>query len=571
MQGIQSLMPGQAQQAPMPGMMPKPGASTPPAVVAGLERLPSQQLLQMYSQKPSLQILAALDKAYKREELGQSMKGQQAMQAAQPGTVADQVVSQISNRGIAQFSGGGAVAFEDGGQTEDFSDDPSLPLMERLRRSQKRAELSRQQGIGRSFAERFPREAEVPAADTGDESERMLRRAPARQPLFSPEAISLMQRQGPRGIASVGRRGDGMPATGRVMQRPQPQATAPVGIASPVEATGSPRPDTLSSIESEGIAGIKSLQDIIRQQGTVDPRLAELREAAYKSSQDIAARRERDRQAALEAAQKQYGDISDLIIGAAGGAKGKTFGEVLSGAVGGAGAARTAKRAEFQKAQELSSQQQKANEDLLQALAEKRVTDETGNVAQRRQADMKVAEMQLKVTDLQKDIYTQRATKDYREEQQKIAREQMQSQERIAELNRKAQAALRNLPGPDQLRIDRAIESLMAANPGMPFHEAFNKVSGAGRGVEERAELANAKQRAAIIQNELKVRMESDMQGKSPRVQQLQRELDSIYRELGGGAPAASAGGAAPAVGTIMQGYRFKGGNPADQNNWEKV
>ena len=285
MQGIQSLMPGQAQQAPMPGMMPKPGASTPPAVVAGLERLPSQQLLQMYSQKPSLQILAALDKAYKREELGQSMRGQQAMQAAQPGTVADQVVSQISNRGIAQFSGGGAVAFEDGGQTEDFSDDPSLPLMERLRRSQKRAELSRQQGIGRSFAERFPREAEVPAADTGDESERMLRRAPARQPLFSPEAIALMRRQGPRGIASVGQ--PATPVAGRTAQRTQPQATAPVGIASPVEATGSSKPDALSSIEAEGIAGIKALQDIIRQQGTVDPRLAELREAAYKTSPNV--------------------------------------------------------------------------------------------------------------------------------------------------------------------------------------------------------------------------------------------------------------------------------------------
>lgn len=38
------------------------------------------------------------------------------------------------------------------------------------------------------------------------------------------------------------------------------------------------------------------------------------------------------------------------------------------------------------------------------------------------------------------------------------------------------------------------------------------------------------------------------------------------YRDrlLGGGQ-------AAPAVGTVMQGYRFKGGNPADQNNWEKV
>jgi hypothetical protein len=36
------------------------------------------------------------------------------------------------------------------------------------------------------------------------------------------------------------------------------------------------------------------------------------------------------------------------------------------------------------------------------------------------------------------------------------------------------------------------------------------------------------------------------------------------------GAPTAAPTGA-PAVGTVMQGYRFKGGNPADKNNWEKV
>ena len=491
MQGIQSLMPGQAQQAPMPGMMPKPGASTPPAVVAGLERLPSQQLLQMYSQKPSLQILAALDKAYKREELGQSMRGQQAMQAAQPGTVADQVVSQISNRGIAQFSGGGAVAFEDGGQTEDFSDDPSLPLMERLRRSQKRAELSRQQGIGRSFAERFPREAEVPAADTGDESERMLRRAPARQPLFSPEAIALMRRQGPRGIASVGQ--PATPVAGRTAQRTQPQATAPVGIASPVEATGSSKPDALSSIEAEGIAGIKALQDIIRQQGTVDPRLAELREAAYKSSQDIAARRERDRQAALEAAQSQYGDISDLIIGAAGGAKGKTFGEVLSGAVGGAGAARTAKRAEFQKAQESARQEQNAIDQLNQALADKRVADMTGDVNQRRQADIKVAEAQLKVTELRTGIQKERALEADRGEQRQISREQIRSQERIARENRAATAALRNLPTSEQQMAKSVMDDYMAKNPGKTLSDAWNFYRGfeqRSEGVRERNEIA---------------------------------------------------------------------------------
>ena len=35
--------------------------------------------------------------------------------------------------------------------------------------------------------------------------------------------------------------------------------------------------------------------------------------------------------------------------------------------------------------------------------------------------------------------------------------------------------------------------------------------------------------------------------------------------------PGASSSGKVPAVGAVMNGYKFKGGNPADKNNWEKV
>jgi hypothetical protein len=56
-----------------------------------------------------------------------------------------------------------------------------------------------------------------------------------------------------------------------------------------------------------------------------------------------------------------------------------------------------------------------------------------------------------------------------------------------------------------------------------------------GTGVEERTDLGNLRLRATMIQNELK-----EMMVDSPRKQQLQRELDGIYRQLGGsptGAP----------------------------------
>jgi hypothetical protein len=158
----------------------------------------------------------------------------------------------------------------------------------------------------------------------------------------------------------------------------------------------------------------------LRKQGESDPELMKLREAAYKSSQDIAARRERDRQAMLESGQKQYDDITDLLIGAAGGARGKTFGDVLSGAVGGAGTARTAKRAEFQKVKEAARQEQNAIDNLNQALADKRVADRSGDVDKRREADRKVAEAELKVTDLRSGIQEKRATEADRDEQRRL-------------------------------------------------------------------------------------------------------------------------------------------------------
>ena len=125
MAGIQSLMsqgpvPGQAPQQPMPGMMPKPGASTPPAQVKFLETLPSQKLKAMYDQQPSLALLSAYEKAVQREELDASMRGQQAMQqvANAPATIADAIMSRpvmAAHGGIMQgYAGGGAVAFQTG-------------------------------------------------------------------------------------------------------------------------------------------------------------------------------------------------------------------------------------------------------------------------------------------------------------------------------------------------------------------------------------------------------------------------------------------------------------------------
>jgi hypothetical protein len=73
------------------------------------------------------------------------------------------------------------------------------------------------------------------------------------------------------------------------------------------------------------------------------------------------------------------------------------------------------------------------------------------------------------------------------------------------------------------------------ATPAQKVQALESAIRGSrGTGVEEKAEFSNLRQRAKMIQDELKVRMEMDPSGKSPRVQQLQGQLDAIYKELGG-------------------------------------
>lgn len=49
------------------------------------------------------------------------------------------------------------------------------------------------------------------------------------------------------------------------------------------------------------------------------------------------------------------------------------------------------------------------------------------------------------------------------------------------------------------------------------------------------------------------------------------KRMEEINRQIAGMTKMGSGGGNAPKIGDVQQGYRFKGGNPADQSNWEKV
>lgn len=479
MQGgpMQGPMPGQAPMQQMPGMMPQQGAPTPGAMTGSLKNMPLEQLKMLYQNPqpgspPLWAVISALAEKQKEAQAMQAAQGQQVMaqnqQMQQQPPVAAQVMQAAEQMAPQGYAGGGAVAFTNGGDVEIQRILKKGPY----ERTPEENEILRAAGVevtrrtvpeggvsafNRLLESPFLRRAFTGDAyklspeelakrnDTGATTERIFRGLGGNQfveptPASTPTGGAIAgTRQGKSGIADI----DIGPSMAPVAPPMQPARRPPTGNKPPamsqglgsfVEQTGTPAPDALSDIESGGIRDIKALQDVLAKQGTTDPELMKLREAAYKSSQDIAARRERDRQAMLEAGQKQYEDISDLIIGAAGGARGKTFGEVLSGAVGGAGAARTAKRAEFQKVKDAARQEQNAIDQLNQALADKRVADRSGDVSKIEAANRAVAEAQLKVTDLRSGIQKERALQADREEQRKIAREQMANQLKVAQV-----------------------------------------------------------------------------------------------------------------------------------------
>jgi hypothetical protein len=114
---------------------------------------------------------------------------------------------------------------------------------------------------------------------------------------------------------------------------------------------------------------------------------------------------------------------------------------------------------------------------------------------------------------------------------------------------REREAARGPVPSFQDQLTKSAVESYLKQNPGKTMADAFEWLRGAGKGVEERAEFANLRQRAIMLQNELKGLLESDPTGRSPRIPELRSRLDAIYKELGGTSGVAPTGNASDPLG----------------------
>jgi hypothetical protein len=325
-------------------------------------------------------------------------------------------------------------------------------------------------------------------------------------PPMSPEAQRMTNRQGPRGIASAP-----MPP----VQRPPvaPAQPAPTGIAAAIE-----RPSIESAVQQARAALGQDNQYETRMRG-----IAEREEAMRRGLPDLNAKGI----AALEEAFRQRKDDSQRA----------KFNALFEGWKGNTAAYGNFKAAERQaeqenkmailKFQEAQQARQLGEFDRARAL-EKEVQghkDKQDQILQNLASSGLSLEGQLYGADVRSrdaalDREAQRKLEEYRRQTQLMRPKEQDMVSRLEALK------LSEITGgkPETATPAQKLQALRSAIQ-----------DSRGTGVEERTDLNNLRLRAKIIQDELK-----EIMVESPRKQQLQRELDGIYRQLGGsptGAP----------------------------------
>lgn len=531
---------------------------------------------------PSL-VMAQISKAVEAERTRRALQMQQVQQqnAQQPpGTVAQQVLAQAQQLQMPEqmppqqpqmqppvmaahggamhsYAGGGAVAFRHGGNVQYFNGgsnefglmaDPAAEAMDALRveREQKAKQLKELEETYYSLMmQQDPRAAQVKQQLDVLTGRATASNAPTATPRLTPQALESY-------VKTLASAPTPAPAPAPVAgPRRQPVAVpAPMPPVAQPAPEMQPAPTPLLSPEMEEYYRNRA-SDLRTRQGLPEDVLAGRQGIAALAAQNLAAQRAEAEQFGTEARQRRdeamaragrslFSDPGSLLAlaGSIDTRRGQALGSAargLSGLMAKQEEARTAAGREYAQAQQ--------TERMLQANVRQATMLEAQREQALREGDFNRANQ---IKDQIDGLLVQRETllmerrdkaieQARQAEQIKIQREQIASSERMAELNRQAQAALRNMPGPEQIMAERAIKSLMSANPSMPYHEAFDKVRGAGKGLEERAEFANLKQQATMLQNELKAALEADPLGKSPRVVQLRTRLDNLYQQLGGG------------------------------------
>jgi hypothetical protein len=365
---------------PMPGMMPsqsgpKPGLT---AFVPSLVGLEIPQMLQLFgdpnSPIPKNRVLAAIVEKQKEMAARKSVQNQMAMQqnAGQQPPIAQQVLAQAQQMQAEEpvmaahggemhgYAGGGAVAFENGGDVQHFRDGSNengiQSFMERFPKDSGARMLYEWIKAGRPALKKpildalVEKEQQVveSTTDTGDEMSRMLGRAPAPVPM----AMRDTRGATPETVAAARNLGTGQ------QRPPAAPAAAPAALMPGIRSTLTPEEIAAFDTKQKMLEGRKTLPaDLLAGRAglsaLMQKNLAEERAEAETFGKEALAARD----AALARAQRDVFSDPMALLGLAGTIdtrKGQgmgSFARGLSGIMGQREAAAEAARKEYATAQ----------------------------------------------------------------------------------------------------------------------------------------------------------------------------------------------------------------------------
>jgi hypothetical protein len=118
-------------------------------------------------------------------------------------------------------------------------------------------------------------------------------------------------------------------------------------------------------------------------------------------------------------------------------------------------------------------------------------------------------------------------------------------------------------------------QSMLDQVKGGAFLEAYERLKGTGQITEvegKKATDAITRMGTAISENEFMQAAKELRDVIQTGIDRTNSRIKSAQgRQRGGATPVAPAAPAAPVAGTIQDGYRFKGGDPSVESNWEKL
>jgi hypothetical protein len=501
---------------------------------------------------------------------GAGVQAAQSAQAAQPATQGDlnrlrQMMAQApQGQGIAagadvQMAEGGVVGFAGDGEFGSSVPDPSAIAMDELHvdkfNRQRKEEYERQVARNRAYRQ----QQEILKQKAAEQQRMQFLEANA------PETAAAVRAQKAAAIPNIPEGSDrrlnipagGIVSPGMAVSAPAPTPAGPRKLSAATQdaapAMALPFPDTRESTTvnpSESAVNFAlargDLKDLRERLSKPTPETPE--QQAYRKAQEdqykrgiaaIGTQRQRfeDAEAARKAGlsnQARENLISFMTRVGGAGSLFRGMGQASRGMEPIIAAQRAAEQAANDKKIQyfdLLDQRKETVEGLKLAALKGDADRVAAETARLRAVDAEIAKLGISLTEKQ-------AGQQHTGEQA-MARTQAEISARAeeSEKDRRARAALQSRPGPEQQMIERAIKSLMDANPGMAYHEAYDKARGSGRGMdlkETSVELRALKDE----QQDLDKRLESAMTDsqKKPIYEALDR-IAQRRRELMGAAP----------------------------------